>query len=430
MAEYGGFFLKGLAGSLQGMPQRLYEIKWKKKQEDKLQKKQDELMEITSLYSRTAEELGADGWYSDDDFMKLNTIVITGGTEFQDIIKGTHNHIQGMKESQVEKDFELVDSFIEMSKGMNLKDLDESLEKVRRFVKSESALNKLSAYENVSRRKHEIHPPVETFPTAGAVTGAYPEAGFKYTEGGYVPTFREPEEQPTEIDKMEETKKWLDSAYATGNAEYFNRIAKEKGVPTTFDTYKQEYKPEVSKEQGTEGEITAGQKRSWDMASSVMFGSSDWVTGISKPGIISQAISNKLNMGQVLTEDENTEIRNNYNAIKETLPNEIKSVIESQLQRYGISLETPPEAPIPELTPEQPGLIQKGVTAVKDFLGMKGAPPTEEIPTPKVSPGAKEAMIPLMTKKELEDAIKGLDPSDPMYELLYDEAVKRGYITK
>jgi len=35
-----------------------------------------------------------------------------------------------------------------------------------------------------------------------------------------------------------------------------------------------------------------------------------------------------------------------------------------------------------------------------------------------------------MTKKELENAIKGLDPSDPMYKLLYNEAVKRGYITK
>jgi len=67
-------------------------------------------------------------------------------------------------------------------------------------------------------------------------------------------------------------------------------------------------------------------------------------------------------------------------------------------------------------------------------LGMGGVTKTEEIPTeistPKVSTGAKEAMIPTMTKKELEDAIKGLDPSDPMYKLLYDEAVKRGYITK
>ena len=114
----------------------------------------------------------------------------------------------------------------------------------------------------------------------------------------------------------------------TKTGKYYGSFSKETGVGAG---------------EGVEGEISAGQKRTFDMASSVMFGSSDWVTGISKPGIISQNISNKLNMGQKLAEEEIAEVRNNYNAIEGTLPDEIKSVIESQLQRYGISLEAPPE---------------------------------------------------------------------------------------
>jgi len=167
-----------------------------------------------------------------------------------------------------------------------------------------------------------------------------------------VPTLGEAEAPPTELELQAETQKKLDYAYNTGNASYFNQTAKALGVDTTFETYKQKYeKPEAGKKT-PEGEITAGEKRTFDMVSSVMFGSSDWVTGISKPGIISMDISNKLNMGQPLTEEEMTEIRNNYNAIKDTLPGEIQSGIESQLKRFGISLEAPTPEPVPTPTPE------------------------------------------------------------------------------
>ena len=150
-------------------------------------------------------------------------------------------------------------------------------------------------------------------------------------------------------------------------------------------------------------------------------------------------ISNKLNMGQPLTDEEKAEVRNNYNTIKGTLPGEVISAVESQLKRYGIPLVeptptiTPTPTPEPEpkkwwefwkegtkpTTPEVTPEVTPGIT-----------PTAEKIPTPKVPMGAKAALIPTMTKKELEDAIRGLDPSDPLYKLIYDEAVKRGYITK
>lgn len=149
MVKTKGFFLKGLAGSLQGMPQRVFEVRWKAKEEKKLQVKQNELREALSLYTNTVTELQKDGYFSQDDVMKLNTIMVTGGAEFQDLVKTTHSHIQAMSQAQVEQDFELVDSFIEMTKGIDIKDMPGALETIRRFVKSEGALTKLKAYDTM-----------------------------------------------------------------------------------------------------------------------------------------------------------------------------------------------------------------------------------------------------------------------------------------
>lgn len=369
MASYGGFFLKGLAGSLQGMPQRIYDIRWKKKQEEKLQKKQDELMEIASSYRRTADELGADGWYSDDDMMKLNAITITGGTEFQEIIKETHNHIQGMYDSQVEKDFELVDSFIEMSKGMNLKDLDESLEKIRGFVKSEGALNKLAAYESLSEKKHEIQPTVETFPTAGAVTEAYPEAGFKYTEEGYVPTFQKPE-APTMAD--EKSAVTLLRTFINATPEQFEaqkvRIEERTGLDLSV------YTQDILKETGSEifnlydtpEEVMNNVKASLgltvipkrDTKTGKYYGSFSKKTttggGIDINDILfgtNGIMKDYISSGSQLGDEQRIEIRNNYDIIKPSLPKDIQIQVEDYLKQIGIDVTE--AIPKPDVIPKK-----------------------------------------------------------------------------
>ncbi|GAH80283.1 unnamed protein product, partial [marine sediment metagenome] len=98
--------------------------------------------------------------------------------------------------------------------------------------------------------------------------------------------------------------------------------------------------------------------------------------------------------------------------------------------------EIPSEVPV---TP-QPGILQRGIDKVKSVIsggpdvkpiwGLEEIPKAGEIPSPKVPTGAKEAMIPMMTKKELHDALLNTDRLDPLWDLLYKEAVKRGYITE
>lgn len=354
MAGYSGFFMKGMAGGLQSgvnMGMQLTQMKWQKKKQKELE---DMTVKMNDTWNSIGQELitlANDGQLSEDDKLKVYALTIAAPYEMQGVMQNLRSSLAQFDTKGFDNQMELVKTFYDYAQGLNIKDIDSLYETFRGQITDPHALTLFEVADKKLRHEYEVaqaQPKTEVFPSAEALREKYPNAGVKHTEQGYVPTFGEvkPTEPQTELDKMEETKKWLDSAYATGNAAYFNRVAKEKGVPTTFDTYKQKYEePEVP---GTtpEGEITAGQKRSWDMASSVMFGSSDWVTGISKPGIISQSISNKLNMGDPLTNEENAEIRNNYNAIKETLPDEIKSVIESQLQRYGISLEAPAEAEV------------------------------------------------------------------------------------
>ncbi|MFH1563934.1 MAG: hypothetical protein ABIF11_11060, partial [Nitrospirota bacterium] len=137
------------------------------------------------------------------------------------------------------------------------------------------------------------------------------------------------------------------------------------------------------------------------------------------------------NSGSQLGEEQKAEIRNNYNLIRPSLSADVRTQVEEYLQQIGIDINAPVEALITEPTPEpQPGVIQKGIDKVKGWLGMEGVPKAGEIPTPKVSTEGKEALIPTMSNDELYNALKGLDPSDPIYKALYDEAVKRGLITK
>ena len=83
-----------------------------------------------------------------------------------------------------------------------------------------------------------------------------------------------------------------------------------------------------------------------------------------------------INSGSQLGDEQKAEILNNYNLIKPSLSADVRTQVEDYLKQIGIDVNAPVEAPIPEPTPEtpQPGPLQKGVNAVKNWLGMKGTP--------------------------------------------------------
>jgi len=241
----GGFFLKGLAGSLQGLPQQIYEVRWRAKEEKKLQAKQNELRERLSLYTNTVTELSKDGWYSQDDMSKLNTILIAGGAEFQEIVKETHSHIKSMNQTQVKQDFELVDSFIEMMGEIDLKDMPGAFETMRGFIKSKGALTKLAAYDGLKEGRYKAAQEKKDLEIVGKLPSEYkyPYMKEKGIVGEITPTAKAPE------DKMAKAEKELDFWHKIGDPVAFNNRAKALGYPATFETYKKGFEaPEIPKE--------------------------------------------------------------------------------------------------------------------------------------------------------------------------------------
>ena len=121
---------------------------------------------------------------------------------------------------------------------------------------------------------------------------------------------------------------------------------------------------------------TTGEQRTWNMANDYLFGSSDIFSGMKRSGVIPDRINNKLNRGVPLTEEEKTEVRNAHNAMKDSVPPDVRRTAEEILGRYGIPLEAVPEwamRPAEEPVPAQePGLWERGVNWVKERFGIGG----------------------------------------------------------
>lgn len=439
--KYGGSWAKGFAKTFDPLGGINLGLQWKERKEAK--KKIDDAVEKLKLDSLTLaakyDSDRVDGSITQQEYSDALAWALTAGDEIMGRVEKLYGNYRQFTKEEVDKELGEIDSFYKLSADLDFTNIEE-MKSFGSNLTQEKAITKWNLIiKSIEGRGKPIQP--EAFRTAEEARAAYPGAKIRYTKEGYVAEFAEPgvPEMPG-ITDYNSAANYL-SKFKDAPAETFNKIkagfqSKFPNIDMSSITQESLREPEKPT---PEGEITAGEKRTYDMASSIMFGSSDWVTGISKPGIISTMISNKLNMGQPLTDEEKAEVRNNYNTIKETLPSEVISAVESQLKRYGIPLVEPTPTITPTPTPEpEPKkwweFWKEGTKTVTPEVTPEVTPgitPTAgEIPTPKVPVAGKEALIPTMTKKELEDAIRGLDPSDPLYKLIYDEAVKRGYITK
>ena len=249
MTGVGGFFLKGMAGGIQTG----FNMGWQKKQQKMLEDKEKKITEGTAVYNNLITQLGADGAYSDDDIMQLNTAFWAAGYEVQEKVKSAHSAILTMNNNQLEQDFKWLDLAANWTEGLDPSNAKEIFEFMRSNATTDKGKSLFTAYENIYKKKYEAvqaQPTAEVFTTLEAARAKYPEAKIEFNAqaGGYVVEAGEvkpPEAPPTELDIMGETQKKLDYAYNTGNANYFNQMAKSLGVDTTFDTYKQKYEKEV-----------------------------------------------------------------------------------------------------------------------------------------------------------------------------------------
>ena len=149
-------------------------------------------------------------------------------------------------------------------------------------------------------------------------------------------------------------------------------------------------------------------------------------------GIIPYNVQAKLSYGEALNDEDKTQIKNNHNIQKSLLDEGMLVQVEAILKQIGIDLvEQKPEVVLPTGEQSQPkSAVEKWLeNALNNVKGIKDKL-TGEIPSLKLTTEQKEAIIPTMSNDELYNALKGLDPSDPIYKSLYDEAIKRGLITR
>jgi len=430
--NYSGYFLKGLAGGLQtgvNLGTQIQEMQWQKAQRKKLEEKEAKIEESMSTIGNLFKQYGADSTYSDDEIMQLNTALSAAVPEVQAVWKDAVNAIQTMNKNKFEEDLQWFDLFISQAEGLNPGDVQGIFDMAKSRFQTDKAKNYFTAYEEIQKKKYKPAP--ETFTSPSGVTEKYPEAGYEYsaTAKGYVPIYQKPTapEKPTDTQvKLAEIDKLTFLTEERRNQMKVNTLANDSATAEKVNA--------IRAAGGTDADILeslgAGvqgvnpPKPSTPLVvrmvdpNDVLFGTN----GIMKDYI---------NSGSQLGEEQKAEIRNNYNVIKPALSEETRKQVEDYLGQIGIDVTTPITEPISESTPEpQPNILQKGISKVKDWLGMEGIPKTGETPTPKVPTEIKEALIPTMTNDELYNALKGLDPSDPIYKALYDEAVKRGLIEK
>lgn len=229
MADYSGYFLQGLAGGIQtgmNMGTQLQEMRWQKKQRKALEEKQAKMLEVTDIWNAQIIEF-APGGFSDDEITKLTTTFLSGGYEFTEHYQGAMNAIKSMNERAYKQELEWMDLFIEGVKGLPPGDIESAYEFVKPYIKSEKGLNQLEAYNNFLKKRSEITPTLEVFPSAEALKEKYPKAGVKYTDEGYVPTFAEPTvKAPTAADRKLD---WAIDSYNEGKIS-FNELSKYMGT--------------------------------------------------------------------------------------------------------------------------------------------------------------------------------------------------------
>ena len=363
MAGYGGFFLKGMAGGLQSG----FEMRWKKKQQKQLEAKEKEVAEAVSLFNNQIKMYGEDKKYTDDEISMINTAWLSLGADAQELTKGAKEAIVNMNEADMENTIQLLDNFKDGLSMVDPKNAKELYEFARKNAKSEKALNYINAQEKMNEAKYKA--PVETYSTPQGVQGANAGAGYEYNKdlGGYLPTYQKetaPKEPTTEERKLD----WAIDSYNKGLIK-FEELKKYMGTyiaPTTPEKATAlEEKIKTAKNLGATNEeikkmvLGGGATDKVTDPEGILFG----INGIMKDYI---------NSGSQLGEEQKKEIRNNYDIIKPSLDVEANRQVVDYLQQIGINVNTPIKNTTTTAKTPQPGLLQKGVNAVKGWLGQKG----------------------------------------------------------
>ncbi|MBA7492549.1 hypothetical protein ES702_03099 [subsurface metagenome] len=140
-----------------GMGQQKQEMEWQKKQKKKLEETEAKLEEEAVLYNSVVTQLGADGFYSEDDMMKIEVTYLALGYLTQERLKGAHDALLTMDKNAFDREIDWFDRTIDLLKSglLDPKDATAVFEYGREnWATSEKVRNLYEAADNIYARTH------------------------------------------------------------------------------------------------------------------------------------------------------------------------------------------------------------------------------------------------------------------------------------
>ena len=218
MANYLGYGLTaGVEGfkSGFGMAQQKTEMEWQKKQRKKLEEQELKLEAEAASYNMIVKQLGADGFYSEDDIMKINTTYLAFGYLTQERIKASHDAIMSMDKEAFDREMEWFNSTTEFlgSGLLDPKDATAFLEYGRNnWATSEKVQNLYTAYDNVYAKTHGKLQEEKAWEQVGKLPSEY-RVPYLEEKGIGMPEPEVTPEAPTELSVAERKYNWAIEHY-------------------------------------------------------------------------------------------------------------------------------------------------------------------------------------------------------------------------
>lgn len=198
MAKYSGSWYKGFASTFNPIAGINLGLQWKEKK--KAQKKIDDAVEQLKINSMNLaakfDAARADGSISQEEYGDAMSWALPLGKEIMGKTKELYNNYQDMTPDQLQSEIDNINAVLDFSKELNFTNIEEMKAFGKKLTQPDAKMQWDLIIKSIENRKNPAQP--EVFPTAEALRAKYPEAGVRYTEQGYVPTFGEvtPSEAP------------------------------------------------------------------------------------------------------------------------------------------------------------------------------------------------------------------------------------------
>jgi len=228
MTKYKGSWAKGFASTFDPVGGINLGLQWKEKKakekkiDDEIEQLKISAMELAAKFDMAR----ADGTITQQEFGDAMTWAIPLGKEISGRTETLYKNYMDMTPDQLKTELENIKAILEFSKDLDFTNLEQMKEFGNKLTQPNAKMQWDLIIESIEKRGKPMQ--AEIFTSAEAVREKYPEAGVRYTEEGYVPTFGEPTEvkEPTFSEKRFN---WKIEQYKQGRIT-LNQLLESEGI--------------------------------------------------------------------------------------------------------------------------------------------------------------------------------------------------------